>query len=95
MVDEVVRIAQSRQEFIIALSPEGTRTKVEKLKTGFYYIASKAGIPIVMVGLDYRQKRIFFSQPLYPADIGTDFETIHSFYRHIEGKYPERGMMHF
>lgn len=94
MVEEVVKIAQSRDEFIIALSPEGTRAKVDKLKTGFYFIAAKAAIPIIMVGLDYRKKEIRFSQPLYPREMTADFETIHSFYRHIEGKYPERGMMH-
>lgn len=94
MVDEVAQIARERDEFILALSPEGTRKKVEKLKTGFYFIASKANIPIVMVGLDYRNKQALFSEPLYPTEFNKDFETIHSFYRKIEGKFPENGMMH-
>ena len=94
MVDEVVRIAESRSEFIIALSPEGTRKKVDKLKTGFYFIASKAQIPIVMVGLDYKARQILFSAPLMPSDQSKDFETIYSFYRTIEGKIPENGLMH-
>lgn len=94
MVDEVSQIASERDEFILALSPEGTRSRVDKLKTGFYFIAAKARIPIIMVGLDYRNKQALFSEPLLPSDIDKDFETIYSFYRTIEGKYPEKGMMH-
>jgi 1-acyl-sn-glycerol-3-phosphate acyltransferase len=94
LVDDVAKIAKERDHFILALSPEGTRSKVEKLKTGFYFIASKAQIPIIMVGLDYRHKTGRFSEPLLPSDINKDFETIYAFYRTMEGKFPENGMMH-
>jgi 1-acyl-sn-glycerol-3-phosphate acyltransferase len=94
LVDDVAKIIEQRETFIIALSPEGTRKKVEKLRTGFYFIASKARIPIVMVGLDYKNKTIHFSEPLMPSDQVRDFNTIFDFYRTIEGKYPEQGLMH-
>jgi 1-acyl-sn-glycerol-3-phosphate acyltransferase len=94
LVEDVVSIAASREEFILALSPEGTRTRVDKLKTGFYFIAQQANIPIIMVGLDYTNKTIRFREPLFPSDQAKDFETIHSFYRSIEGRFPEKGMMH-
>ena len=48
LVDAIVDIFNSREEFRLGLSPEGTRKKVEKWKTGFYYIAKGAGVPIVM-----------------------------------------------
>ena len=94
LVDDVVKIVEGRDTFIIALSPEGTRKKVDKLKTGFYFIAAKARIPIVMVGLDYKNKTIHCSEPLMPSDQARDFETIFDFYRRIEGRHPEKGLMH-
>ena len=93
LVDTVAGLFDSRERFAIAIAPEGTRKKVEKLKTGFYFIASKAKVPIIMVGLDYHEKTVKFSHPLCPSDPARDFETIYSFYRAIPGKYPELGLM--
>jgi len=42
---------------ILGISPEGTRSRVEKWKTGFYYIAQKANVPIVLMYMDYKKKR--------------------------------------
>jgi len=95
LVDQVVEMFNSKDEFAIALSPEGTRQKVEKLKTGFYFIAKKAKVPIVMAGLDYKQKRAIFSEALYPTDNQQeDFERIHAFFRAIQGKFPGKGLGH-
>lgn len=95
MVDEVVKIFNQHEEFGIALSPEGTRQRVDRLRTGFYNIAKKANIPIIMVGLDFRNKRVILSEPLYTTDsMEEDFEKILAFFRPIEGKYPEKGLMH-
>ncbi|HEY0654563.1 MAG TPA: 1-acyl-sn-glycerol-3-phosphate acyltransferase [Chryseosolibacter sp.] len=93
LVDAVADLFAKHDRFAIAIAPEGTRKKVEKLKTGFYFIAAKANVPIIMVGLDYKLKTVLFSQPLYPSDQLKDFDTIHSFYGTIEGKYPELGLM--
>ena len=49
LVDAIVDIFNSREQFRLGLSPEGTRKKVEKWKTGFYYIAKGAGVPIVIL----------------------------------------------
>jgi len=95
LVDEVVKIFNSRQEFGIALSPEGTRSRVDKLKTGFYNIAKKANVPIIMVGLDYANKQICFSEPFFVTDNQTaDFDHIFRFFRPIKGKYPEKSLNH-
>ena len=48
-VDSVVEIFNKKKNFFLALAPEGTRKKVDKLKTGFYYIALKAKVPILLV----------------------------------------------
>jgi len=94
-VDQVVDILNQHEEFMIAMAPEGTRKKVDRLKTGFYYIAKKAGIPIVMAGMDYKRKEIFFSEPFYPGDDeAKDFEHIINFFAPVQGKHPELGLAH-
>ncbi len=93
MVDQVVKIFDRHDEFIVAMAPEGTRKKVEKLRTGFYYIAKGAHVPIVPVGFDFRRKEVIVSAPLYPGDnFDADMEKIMSFYRTITGRNPELGL---
>ena len=93
LVDAIVEIFDSKEEFIIALAPEGTRKYVGKLKTGFYYIAQKAQIPIVMVGFDYSKKEVIISDPFYTSnDIDTDMPKIMIFFDGISGKNPENGL---
>ncbi len=93
MVDQVVKIFNSHDEFILALAPEGTRKKVDKLKTGFYYIAKSAGVPIVPVGFDFKNKAIIVADPMYPTDdFDHDMTKLIDFYRTITGKNPELGI---
>lgn len=95
MVDQVVEIINKHQEMIIAISPEGTRKKVDRLKTGFYHIAKKAGIPIVMAGLDFTKREVIIAEPFYTSDNeAKDFEHIIRFFAPIPGKYPELGLAH-
>ena len=95
MVDQVVDLFNTHDKFVLVLSPEGTRKKVDRLRTGFYHIAKKAGVPIVMAGMDFEKKEASISDPFYPtADETADFQHIHQFYAHIQGKIPEQGMLH-
>jgi len=95
MVVQVVKTFNSREEFAIALSPEGTRQKVQKLRTGFYNIAKNANVPIVMIGLDFANKQVILAKPFYATDnAAADFERILTFFRPIQGKFPEKGMQH-
>ena len=58
----------------ILIAPEGTRKRVEKWKTGFYYIALKANLPILMVSFDYIRKEVKINNKFYPSgDIDKDF----------------------
>lgn len=94
-VDQVVELFKKNPEFAIALSPEGTRSRVDRLKTGFYHIAISADVPIVMAALDYKNRQVIWSEPMRTTDDqSADFNTILNFFRPIEGKRPERGMMH-
>ncbi len=93
MVDQVAKIFNNHDEFILAMAPEGTRKKVEKFRTGFYYIAKKANVPIIPVGFDFAKKEVVLGQPLYPTDnLEADFEKLYSFYRSIQGRNPELGI---
>ncbi len=90
MVDAAVQIFNEKKVFRFALAPEGTRKKVKALKTGFYYIAKKAHVPILMVAFDFGKKEIKFSKPLWPTDnINQDFKKVRQFFKGVKGKVPE------
>ena len=93
LVDEVAGLFRQHDEFSIAISPEGTRSRVDKLRTGFYFIARQAHVPIVMVGFDWKNKTVLFGAPFVPEDQAKDFAASLGFYRTIEGRYPEKGLM--
>ena len=95
LVDSIVDIYNSKDEFFVTIAPEGTRKKVYKLKTGFYYIALKAKIPILMIGLDFKKKLILISKLFYVSgNVDKDMDSFIDFYRPITGKIPENGLSH-
>ncbi len=74
----------------LVISPEGTRAKSRRWRTGFYYIAVTAGVPIVLGYVDYPRKIIGLGPIIIPTgDINRDLELINDFYAGITGKYPE------
>ena len=76
--------------FVLGLAPEGTRSKTDHWKSGFYHIAREAGVPIVMGFLDYGHKRLGIGGEFTPGeDIDTVYDTIRAFYRGRLGKRPE------
>jgi len=93
LVDAVIDLFNNKEKFAVALAPEGTRSKVESIKTGFYHIAVKAKIPIIKVGLDYSLKQTIIDAPFYPSgDIERDMPLILDFFSKIKGKHPELGI---
>ena len=94
LVDFVAEAFNKNDKFLLALTPEGTRALVPKLKTGFYYMALKANVPIVMVGFDYGRKEVNLQPPLYPTgSIEEDLEIMLTYFRGIKGKHPEKGIV--
>jgi len=92
LTTQVAEIISRHEYFILGIAPEGTRKKVDKLRTGFYYIAKKAEIPILPCGLDYGKKEIVIGKPLWPGeDIDKDMAILMKFFRSIKGKNPELG----
>ena len=89
-VQAIVDIFNAKDEFILAMSPEGTRQKVEQWRTGFYYIAKGANVPIVMITLDFKDKQIKISKPYTITDsMEADFKHFHQYFDGIVGKRPE------
>jgi 1-acyl-sn-glycerol-3-phosphate acyltransferase len=76
---------------IIAIAPEGTRGKADYWKTGFYYIALGAGVPIALGFIDYGERVVGIGPCLYPSgDIQTDFVRLNEFYGGVTGRHPEK-----
>lgn len=89
-VEAIVDLFKTSDELILALSPEGTRSKTDKWKTGFYHIAMGAGVPIIFNTFDFGDKIYRISKPFYPTgDIEKDFLFFHNYYKDIKGKIPE------
>ena len=89
-VDQIVDIFNSKSEFRLAITPEGTRKKVNTWKTGFYYIAKKAEVPITFVSFDYKTKTVSVSKPFYiTGEFQKDLRHIQSFFSDAVGKVPE------
>ncbi len=94
MVDQAVELFNQRERFVLTITPEGTRSYVPKWKTGFYWIAVRARVPIVMVGFNYAEKYVEMRPPYYPTgDIERDLDDILAYFRTIKGKYPEKGVL--
>lgn len=86
-VAAIAKIFEERDKFRLALAPEGTRKKVSRWKTGFYYIAKTAEVPIVMVAFDFGKKQVKVSEPQYPTeDMEADLKTYKEFYKGVVGK---------
>lgn len=89
-VDSITKVFEARKIFRFAIAPEGTRKKVTELKTGFYHIAKKAKVPMVLVAFDFGKKTVRFSELFYTSDSKeNDFEKVKSFYKGVVGKVPE------
>lgn len=80
-------IRESSVPLQLIVPPEGTRSKTRYWKTGFYYIAQAAGVPIVMAYMDYAEKRSGLGPIFHPTgDVERDMATIKAFYAPFKGK---------
>lgn len=89
-VQAIADIFKSKDEFRLALAPEGTRKKVSEWKTGFYYIALEAKVPIICVAFDYSRKAIVINDAFYPTgNINLDLEKLRASFEGVIGKKSE------
>lgn len=90
VVDQVAEIIKQREEIQFALAPEGTRSYKPYWKSGFYHIALKAEVPILMTFLNSKTKEIGLGELLYPCgNQEQDLGKIRAFYKDKAGIRPE------
>lgn len=90
-VDAIASIFEKKDVFRLAIAPEGTRKKVYEWKTGFYFIAQKANVPVVPVAFDYGKKEVRIYEPFQITNnIEEDFKTLKSYFKGVVGKFPEK-----
>ena len=90
-VKKVIDIFASRDQFVLAMAPEGTRSLTKEWKEGFYRIALAANVPIALCYVDYPRKRVGIDRMLEPSgDIEADFEVLREYYQDKIGKCPEK-----
>ena len=91
VVAQCIEAFRQRPRMVLVVPPSGTRQRVQYWKTGFYHIASGAGVPIALGFLDYERKVGGFGPLFYPTgDMERDMAAIQEFYSPISGKYPKQ-----
>ena len=90
MTDNLAEAARKAERFMLCITPEGTRSPNPEWKRGFYYIAQKAEIPILLYGVDYERKLIRCTKTIIPnGDIDTQMRDIKLYFKDFKGKKPE------
>ena len=91
LVEQMVEVCEKSDKFILTIAPEGTRYHVTEWKMGFYHIARKAGIPIVIAVVDGKQKTVRVGQIFYPTEnMDADIKTIKGYFEGMVGINPRK-----
>lgn len=90
VTDIIAEEFNKRDSLIIGLTPEGTRSLNYEWKKGFYYIAQKANVPIVLAYIDFKKKKVGYNKLLIPTNYEDDIIMIKKYYSNINAKYPEK-----
>lgn len=90
LTEQIAEIYAKKDDFQLAITPEGTRKKNSDWKKGFYFIALAANVPIVVAAFDYRKKEAQFIEIFEPTgDADADIEKIKKYYIGVTAKHPE------
>ncbi|WLD56752.1 lysophospholipid acyltransferase family protein [Salinispirillum sp. LH 10-3-1] len=91
VVQQTVDQLNAHAQFMVIVSPEGTRDGASQWKSGFWRIASAAGVPIVVATADYKKKEVSFPGLVMPSeDMDADMKQVLEFYRGVEPRHTER-----
>ncbi|GBU07024.1 acyltransferase [Bacteroidales bacterium] len=86
---QMIEMFNSKKNFHLAVAPEGTRKKTSNWRTGFYYIAIGAKVPISLAHIDFRKKELGVSENFYPTGNEiSDMDYIKKKYKDFIGKIP-------
>ena len=89
MTDAIAESAKAAKIYHLCITPEGTRSPNPDWKKGFYFIALKAGLPILLYGIDYQKRLIQCTKTIIPSgDIDNDMRDIKLYFKDFRGKIP-------
>lgn len=90
LVSQMAAAIDSREQVLLGIAPEGTRSSVKYWKSGFYHIALKAGVPLTFGYLDYNRRKAGFNRGIeLSGDVEKDLALIRNFFEKVHAKYPE------
>ena len=87
--EAMINLFKENKELIILITPEGTRSKRTEWKTGFWYVAKTANVPILLGYVDYKRKIAGIGKTIFPSEMEKDMKEIMAFYKQMHPKYPE------
>jgi 1-acyl-sn-glycerol-3-phosphate acyltransferase len=88
--EAMAALFKEHKNLVVLVTPEATRSKRSEWKTGFYYVAVQAGVPIGLGYLDYEKRRAGVHEFFHPSgDIAKDMHHMMAFYSGIHPKNPE------
>ena len=91
MTDIAAQKAMEMDTFRLCITPEGTRKPTTEWKKGFYYIALKANLPILLYGLDYEHRKVKCTRTFMPTgNVERDMDEIKASYKDMKGRHPEK-----
>lgn len=89
-VQQIAALFEEHKELALVITPEGTRSKSSKIKSGFYHIAKAANVPILLAYLDYENKEAGIGKLIYPdKDYESTLKEMAQFYAKVPAKFPE------
>lgn len=90
MTEALANTALKSKVFRLTITPEGTRSANADWKRGFYYIALKANLPILLYGIDYEKREITCTRTFIPTgNYDKDIIEIKNYFKNFKGKKPE------
>ena len=91
MTDTLANAALKAKTFRLCITPEGTRSRNPDWKKGFYFVAAKANIPVLLYAVDFEKKQIRCTKSFVPnGDVETEMVMIKQYFADCKGKYPEK-----
>lgn len=91
MTDAMAETAEREKSFRLCITPEGTRSLNPDWKKGFYFIALKAQIPVLLYGVDYEKRLIRCTKSFVPTgDIDKEMREIKDYFKGYKGRHPEQ-----
>lgn len=90
VVGQIVQEFEKNEQFILALAPEGTRSKTQEWKTGFLHIAHRANVCVVPASFDFERKEIrFYDAVMISSDIEQELTDFKKIFNHVCAKNPQ------